>query len=156
MLDKSFQEFFYRVDNWIDEGSGWVNESIGRRYVDISTLSPLSGSTYIEFPRRLRNSMKGQNMVNSVDYEGIIFPVSKKDLDKIEKKNIICISVFCCENNLFYPLHISDQKIENCMDLLMITDKNKSHYVYIKDFYRFMCNKANNKNKKHFCRYCFS
>ena len=56
MLDKSFQEFFYRVDNWIDEGSGWVIESVDRGYVHISTLSPLSGSTYIEFPRRLRNS----------------------------------------------------------------------------------------------------
>ena len=95
-------------------------------------------------------------MVNNVDYEGIVFPVSKKDLGKIEKKNIICISVFCYENNLLYQLHISDQKNENCMDLLMITDKNKSHYVYIKDFYIFMRNKANNKNKKHFCRYCFS
>ena len=39
------------------------------------------------------------------------------------------------------------------MDLLMITDENKSHYVYIKDFNRFMCAKTKN-NKKHFYRYC--
>ena len=32
----------------------------------------------------------------------------------------------------------------------MITNENKSHYVYIKDFNRFMCNKTKNKNKKHF------
>ena len=41
----------------------------------------------------------------------------------------------------------------------MITDKNKPHYVYIKDFNRFMCNTTQNKNKKHFCKYflqCFS
>ena len=36
----------------------------------------------------------------------------------------------------------------------MITNENKSHYVYIKDFNRFMCNKTKNKNKKHFCKYC--
>ena len=36
------------------------------------------------------------------------------------------------------------------MDLLMITKENKSHYVYIKDFSRFVCNKTKNKNKKHF------
>ena len=36
----------------------------------------------------------------------------------------------------------------------MISDENKSHYVYIKDFNRFMCNKTKYKNKKHFCRYC--
>ena len=23
-LDKSFQEIFYRIDNWINEGSGWI------------------------------------------------------------------------------------------------------------------------------------
>ena len=40
------------------------------------------------------------------------------------------------------------------MDLSMISDENKSHYVYIKDFNRFMCNKTKYKNKKHFCRYC--
>ena len=36
----------------------------------------------------------------------------------------------------------------------MITNKNQSHYVYIKDFDRFMCNKTKRKSKKHFCRYC--
>ena len=45
------------------------------------------------------------------------------------------------------------------MDLLLISDENKFHYVYIKDFNRFMCNKTKNKNKKHFrkcCLQCFS
>ena len=40
------------------------------------------------------------------------------------------------------------------MDLLMITNENRSHYVYIKDFNRFMCKNTINKNKKHFCKYC--
>ena len=34
------------------------------------------------------------------------------------------------------------------MDLLLTTDENKSYYIYIKDFNRFMCNKTRNKNKK--------
>ena len=53
-----------------------------------------------------------------------------------------------------YPVYVSDQKFENCMDLLLITEKNKSHYVYIKDFNRSMCNKTKCKTKKHFCKYC--
>ena len=40
------------------------------------------------------------------------------------------------------------------MDLLLIFDENKSHYVYIKDFNRFMFNKRKNKNKKYFCKCC--
>ena len=40
------------------------------------------------------------------------------------------------------------------MDLILIFKENKSHYVYIKDFNRFMFNKTKNKNKKCFCRCC--
>ena len=40
------------------------------------------------------------------------------------------------------------------MDLLLVTDENKSHYVYIKDFDRFMFHKTKNKNKKYFCKSC--
>ena len=40
------------------------------------------------------------------------------------------------------------------MDLRLLTDDDKSHYVYIKDFNRFMFHKTKNKNKKWFCRSC--
>ena len=85
-----------------------------------------------------RTAKAEKNMVSHLDYEGIEFPVSKKDFDKIEKKNI-WINVFCYENNLVYLVYVSDQKFEDYMDLLMITNENKSH-IYIKDFNRFMCN----------------
>ena len=75
-----------------------------------------------------------KNMVDDLDYEGIKFPVSKKDYCRIERQNNICISVFCSENGLSYPVYISDQKFRDSMDLLLISDENKSHYVYIKDF----------------------
>ena len=40
------------------------------------------------------------------------------------------------------------------MDLLLISDEIKSHYVYIKDFDRFMFSKTKNKNEKYFCKCC--
>ena len=40
------------------------------------------------------------------------------------------------------------------MDLLLIFDGNKSHYVYVKDFDRFMFHKTKNENKKYFCKNC--
>ena len=40
------------------------------------------------------------------------------------------------------------------MNLLLVTDENKSHYVCIKDFNRFMFHKTKNKNKKYFCKSC--
>ena len=40
------------------------------------------------------------------------------------------------------------------MDLLLISDKFKSHYVYVKDLDRFMFNKTKYKGKKYFCKNC--
>ena len=58
-LDKSFQEILYKIDSWINEGSGWIMKSIEAQYVNISAYSQLIGSTYIELPEILKNSMKG-------------------------------------------------------------------------------------------------
>ena len=62
--------------------------------------------------------------------------------------------MFCYEKGIIYPLYISGEKFSDCMDLLLIFDENKSHYVYIKDFNRLMFNKTKNKDKKYFCRCC--
>ena len=59
-------------------------------------------------------------MVNDLDYVDIKFSVSKKDYCKIEQKNSICISLFCYENDLVYPIYLSDKEFEKCMDLLLI------------------------------------
>ena len=67
MLDKSFQEILYRIDNWINEGYGWITESIEAEYVIISVFSPLSGSRYIELPNKLKYSMKGLIKIKNND-----------------------------------------------------------------------------------------
>ena len=58
-LDKSFQEVLYKIDNWINEGAGWIIQSINGAYVNISTYSSLVGSTFVELPDKLNNSKKG-------------------------------------------------------------------------------------------------
>ena len=40
------------------------------------------------------------------------------------------------------------------MNLLLITEDEKKHYVLIKDFNAFMYNQTKHKKKKHFCTYC--
>ena len=48
-----------------------------------------------------------KKIVNNIDWKEIVFPVCKRDYKKIEQKNNICINVFCYENGLTYPTHIS-------------------------------------------------
>ena len=80
--------------------------------------------------------------------------MQEKDFNKIEVKNKICINVFGYENELVFPIYVSDQKLEESMDLLLLTDNDKSHYVSVKDFDRFMFHKTKNEIKKWFCRSC--
>ena len=40
------------------------------------------------------------------------------------------------------------------MNLLLITEETKTHYVLIKDFNKFMYNQTKHKERKHFCMYC--
>ena len=62
--------------------------------------------------------------------------------------------MFRYENELVFPIYVSDKKFKNSMDLLLLINDDHSHYVYIKDFNTFMFHKAKNKNKKWFCKSC--
>ena len=55
---------------------------------------------------------------------------------------------------MFFPIYVSEHKFENSMDLLLVIGENKSHYVYIKEFNRFIFHKSKNENKKHLCKSC--
>ena len=58
-LDQSFQEILYRIDAWINRGSGWIIELIESQYINISTYRPLVGSSYIDLPIELKHPKKG-------------------------------------------------------------------------------------------------
>ena len=79
----------------------------------------------------------------------MIFLCKKKILARLKQE-----TMFCYENGLTFPIYASDKKLENSMDLLHVIDDDKLHYVYIKDFDRFMFYKTKITNKKHFCKNC--
>ena len=58
-LENAFQQILYRIDNWTNEGSGWVAELIESQYINISTYRPLSGSPYVKLSAELRSPRKG-------------------------------------------------------------------------------------------------
>ena len=58
-LENAFQGILYRIDDWIDEGSGWIVELIESEYINISTYRSLSGSSYVELPAKLKGPKKG-------------------------------------------------------------------------------------------------
>ena len=103
-------------------------------------------------PQRIKKDDK--QFIEGLDYTIIEFPVSQKHYNKIEKQNSIGINVFGYEKGQPFPIHISKEKFEDQMNLLLITKDKKRHYVLIKDFNAFMYNQTKHKNKNHFCMYC--
>ena len=61
-------------------------------------------------PQRVSNYKKYEN---TVDFTGINFPVSIKDIPKIEKMNNIAINVFGYENKTTFPVFLSASQTEN-------------------------------------------
>ena len=187
-LSMSRQEVLNMIDKWVSEGSGWVIDRIDSHYINVTTYTPLHGSSYIELPTELKNPKKGliniknkddecfrwchirqlnpqtghperikkedKKMVNKLNYDGIDFPLSQKHYNKVEKQNNIRINVFGYEKGQPFPIHISKETFEDQMNLLLITEDEKKHYVLIKDFNAFMYNQSKHKERKHFCMYC--
>ena len=54
----------------------------------------------------------------------------------------------------FFRFMFLIKKFEDSMNILLLIKDDKSHYMYIKGFKRFMFHKTKNKNKKWFCKSC--
>ena len=78
-------------------------------------------------PQRIKKD--DRQYIKNLDYQGIKFPVTIKQINKIEKQNNIRINVFGYENKQSYPIYISKEKFKDDMNLLLITnDKTNTTY----------------------------
>ena len=103
-------------------------------------------------PQRIKKTDK--QYIEKLDYSSIEFPVTVKQINKIEKQNNICINLFGYEEKQPFPIYISKEKYQDHMELLLITEGENKHYVLIKEFNKFMFRQNKHEHKKHFCMYC--
>ena len=68
-------------------------------------------------------------MVQELNYQGVEFPVATKHYGKIEEQNSINVYVFEYEDKQSYPRYVSKQNNEKVLNLLLITEEEKQHYV---------------------------
>ena len=117
-----------------------------------------------EHPERIDEDLK--NKENTLNMEGIIYPVSLKDINRFEKQNPdISISVLgYSKDEKIYPLRISkftkvkkeDERKHNIV-LLLIKDGDNSHYCYVKNESALLTSQVNNhKSKIYFCLNCLN
>ena len=103
-------------------------------------------------PQRIKKTAK--TFICQLDYSSIEFPVTVKQINKIEKQNNICINLFGYEEKQPFPIYISKEKYQDHMELLLITEGENKHYVLIKEFNKFMFRQNKHEHRKHFCMYC--
>ena len=101
---------------------------------------------------------------DTLNMDGIDYPVKLKDIKKFEKQNPdISISILgYTEEDKIHPLRISDytkskEGRKHNIILLLITKKNNSHYCLVKNLSRLLSSQVTKHNgKAYFCLNCFN
>ena len=98
------------------------------------------------------NRVKNQDkeIAKTLDYRGINFPMKARDYEIVEERFNINVNVFGYGKRVF-PLYVSKKSNEQVLNVLLISNEEISHYVFIKDFNRLMFSKTKHKDRKHFC-----
>ena len=88
------------------------------RWCHIRHLNPQNKN-----PQRITKTDK--NFIKQLDYSNIEFPVTVKQINKIEKQNNIRINLFGYEEKQKFPIYISQEKFQDHMELLLINKDKK-------------------------------
>ena len=106
-------------------------------------------------PERVDKKLKLKE--NSLNMEGIEYPVSLKDIDKFEKQNpIISITVFGYEGKSVYPLRNSNN-MNREHKIKLIEKDGVKHYCLVNNLSRLLSSQTSKHNgKKYFCDRCLN
>ena len=96
---------------------------------------------------------------NTLNMDGIEYPVSINDIDKFENQNpTISITVLGYERKIVYPLRNSNNTDrEHNIILILIEEGGVNHYCLVKNVSRLLSSQvSNHKEKHHFCLMCLN
>ena len=96
---------------------------------------------------------------NTLNMEGIEYPVSLKDIDKFESQNpSISVTVLGYEGKRVYPLRNSNNtNREHDVILILIEEEGVNYYCLVKDVSHLLSSQvSNHKEKHHFCLRCLN
>ena len=88
------------------------------------------------------------------DWSGIGFPVSVKDIKKFEFRNQISINLLAIEDRQIFICR-KGGNYECIINLMLITENNRKHYVAIKSLGRLLSSQSTkHKGEEYFCMNC--
>ena len=108
-------------------------------------------------PQRIDKKLKEKE--NTLNMDGIEYPVSLKDIDKFGNQNpTISITVFGYERKIVYPLRNSDNTDrEHNIILILIKEEGVNYYCLVKNLSRLLSSQVSkHKEKHHICMRCLN
>ena len=108
-------------------------------------------------PQRIDKKLKEKE--NTLNMDGIEYPVSLKDIDNFGNQNpTISITVFGYERKIVYPLRNSDNTDrEHNIILILIKEEGVNHYCLVKNLSRLLSSQVfKHIEKHHFCMRCLN
>ncbi|XP_021351034.1 uncharacterized protein LOC110448879 [Mizuhopecten yessoensis] len=91
---------------------------------------------------------------HELNFDGISFPVKVADINKFETQNKITVNVLGYEKGSLFPIHVTKQRFDRHVDLLLITDGRKSHYCWIKNVNGLLYDQYSYGHRYYHCMYC--
>ena len=99
---------------------------------------------------------------DDLDWDGINFPVSTRDIKRFESRNGISVNVLALDGKTPYffrkggnYVRSAGEAHERAVNLMSIEDNEKSHYVAIKSLGRLLSmQNSKHKESQHFCTNC--
>ena len=119
----------------------------------LSALHPVGSN-----PHRVSKYKQYENELN---FAGVGFPVTLKDIPKVEKQNNLTINVFGYSDEAgVHPLYLTKDLTRDSINLLLLTEvkdgKVFSHYCWIKDFDKLCHDQTKHEHRLHYCLRCIS
>ena len=140
------------LPDWLSKKKAIINP----KNVDMKCFkwAVIAGLKWEEIDRDHQCVSKLRRYENEIDWSGMSYPVSTSDISKSETRNRIGVNVLALNGKTPYICR-KGADYERTVNLMILEDGSKKHYVAIKSLGRLLTN-MNNKHEKtqYFCNNC--
>ena len=111
-----------------------------------------------KFPNRGGNRVRATSYLKyekELNMDGITYPIKMTDIKKVEDQNNLSISIFEWDSDDHCAIPMRHGRGQGTpVELLYLEQEERSHYVLITDFNKFMNHRTKDGHRRHFCMKC--
>jgi hypothetical protein len=121
-----------------------------------------NSSSIVSCKKNAERIIQYKKYEKELNFENISFPVQADEiiLRRFERQNPT-IALCICEwrDHRLNPIYVTDREVaegRKMIDLILISDKVRQHYCWIKNMSQLVAQRTKNHQKSFICRWCIS